>query len=91
MVDKLNKKLSQRQVLKTDMEEYLNKELAPIVEKLRLLTDALLDRYLEGEGSPEGVVTADTGAVYQRQDGTPGTLLYVKAGDDSNTGWAAFA
>lgn len=91
MVDKLDKKLSQRPVLKTDIEEYINRELAPIVEKLRLLTDALLDRYLEGEGSPEGVVTADKGALYQRQDGTAGSLLYVKTTDDSATGWLAFA
>lgn len=91
MVAKLDKKLSTRPVLKTDLEEFVNKELVPIVEKLRLLTDALLSRYLEGEGDPEGVVTADTGAIYQRQDGTPGTLLYVKAGNDSNTGWTAFA
>jgi hypothetical protein len=56
-----------------------------------LLTDALLLRYLEGEGSPEGVVTADKGALYQRQDGTAGSLLYVKTEDDTNTGWLAFA
>ena len=91
MVDKLDKKLSKRQVLKTDIEEYINRELAPIVEKLRLLTDALLDRDLEGEGSPEGVVTADRGALYQCQDGAPGTLLYVKTTDGSATGWVAFA
>ena len=91
MVDKLDKKLSTRPVLKKDLEVFVNRELVPVVERLRLLTDALLSRYLEGEGSPEGVVTADTGAIYQRKDGTPGTLLYVKAGDDSNTGWTAFA
>lgn len=91
MVEKLDKKLSARPVLKEDLDVFVNRELVPVVEKLRLLTDALLSRYLEGEGSPEGVVTADTGAIYQRQDGTPGALLYVKAGNDSNTGWSAFA
>lgn len=90
MVDKLDKKLSTRPVLKEDLEVFVNRELVPVVEKLRLLTDALLSRYLEGTGSPEGVVVATTGAIYQRQDGTPGTLLYVKAGSGS-TGWTAFA
>lgn len=90
MVDKLDKKLSARSVRMEDLEEFVNRELVPVVEKLRLLTSALLDRYLEGEGDPEGVVAADTGAIYQRQDGTPGTLLYVKAGS-GNTGWSAFA
>jgi hypothetical protein len=91
MVDRLDKKLSTRPVLKEDLEVFVNRELVPIVEKLRLLTDALLLRYLEGEGSPEGVVTADKGALYQRQDGTAGSLLYVKTEDDTNTGWLAFA
>jgi hypothetical protein len=91
VVDKLDKKLSARPVLKEDLEVFVNRELVPIVEKLRLLTDALLDRLTEGEGSPEGVVTADIGAIYMRQDGTPGTLLYVKTADDSADGWLAFA
>lgn len=91
MVDPLDKKLSSRPVLKEDTETFINRELVPVVEKLRLLTDALLSRYLEGEGSPEGVVTADKGALYQRQDGSPGALLYVKTTDDSATGWTAFA
>jgi hypothetical protein len=91
VVDKLDKKLSARPVLKEDLEVFVNRELVPIVEKLRLLTDALLGRLTEGEGSPEGVVTADIGAIYMRQDGTPGTLLYVKTADDSADGWMAFA
>jgi hypothetical protein len=91
VVDKLDKKLSQRPVLKEDLEVYINRELAPIVEKLRLLTDQILDRFLEGEGSPEGVITADKAALYLRQDGSPGTLIYIKTSDDSNTGWLAVA
>lgn len=91
MVDKLDKKLSQRPVMKEDLEVYINRELAPIVEKLRLLTDQLLDRFLEGEGSPEGAVTADKAALYLRQDGSPGTLVYVKTTDGSSAGWLAVA
>jgi hypothetical protein len=45
---------------------------------------------LTGLGSPEGVVTADVGAVYRRRDGGTNTTLYVKeAGTNTNTGWAA--
>lgn len=90
MVDKLDKKLSTRPVLKEDLETFVNRELVPVVEKLRLLTDALLSRYLEGEGSPEGVVTASPGAVYQNQTGGAGVSIYVKeSGVDTKTGWVA--
>ena len=91
MVAKLDKKLSTRPVLNEALEEFVNRELVPVVEKLRKLTDALLDRYLEGEGDPEGVVEATKGAVYQRTDGTPGTLLYVKESDDGSSDWSPFA
>ena len=89
MVDKLDKKLSTRPVLTEDLETFVNRELVPVVEKLRKLTDALLARYLEGTGDPEGVVVADRAAVYQRQDGGAGTLIYIKTTDDSSTGWLA--
>ncbi len=91
MVDKVDKKLSQRQVLKEDLEVYINRELAPIVEKLRLLTSHLLDRFTEGTGSPEGIVLADKAALYLRQDGSAGFLLYIKTTDDTTTGWLAIA
>jgi microcystin-dependent protein len=43
---------------------------------------------LSGEGSPEGLVTAQTGAMYRRTDGGDGTTLYVKqSGDNTDTGW----
>lgn len=44
-----------------------------------------------GNGSPEGVVTALRGAVFQRDDGGVGTSLYVKESDTTNTGWVAVA
>lgn len=91
MVAKLDKKLSTRPVLKEDLETFVNRELVPLVEKLRKLTDALLLRYLEGTGDPEGVVTATKGAIYQRTDGAPGTLLYVKESDDEANDWSPFA
>lgn len=47
-------------------------------------------RMLFGDGSPEGVVTADRGTIYLRSDGSTSTTLYVKtAGDGLNTGWTA--
>lgn len=91
MVDPVNKKLSDRPV-STDPQEiatYLNRELAPVVKRLRLTLDALLARILEGLGSPEGLVTADRGAIYMNQSGAPGTLIYCKTTDGSNTGWVA--
>ena len=42
-----------------------------------------------GAGSPEGVVTARIGSIYQRTDGGAGTSFYVKESGTGNTGWAA--
>lgn len=46
-------------------------------------------RFLVGNGSPEGVETADIGSVFLRLDGGSGTTLYVKESGSGNTGWAA--
>ncbi len=89
-MDKLDKKLSSRAVLKEDMGEFVNRELIPVVEKLRLLTNALLDTLNTCEGSPEGVITADPPSIRLRTDGAPGTQVYVKqSGVGTNTGWVA--
>lgn len=45
--------------------------------------------YLNGTGSPEGVVTAPVGSLYTRTDGGAGTTLYVKESGTGNTGWVA--
>lgn len=42
-----------------------------------------------GSGSPEGVVTAAPGSVWERTDAGAGTGLYVKESGTGNTGWAA--
>lgn len=42
-----------------------------------------------GSLSPEGVVIAAVGSMYMRQDGTVGTLIYVKESGAGNTGWVA--
>lgn len=47
-------------------------------------------RYLEGVGTPEGVITAERGTRYFRTDGAAGTFLYVKTTTTGNTGWVAY-
>ena len=42
---------------------------------------------LRGSGTPEGVVTAPIGVMFQRSDGGAGTSLYVKESGAGNTGW----
>lgn len=42
-----------------------------------------------GVGSPEGVVTAGIGSLYQRTNGGANTSLYVKESGTGNTGWTA--
>lgn len=41
-----------------------------------------------GAGSPEGVITANPGALYINTNGGAGTTLYVKQTGTGNTGWA---
>lgn len=89
MVAKVNKKLSTRPVLKEDLEQYINRELAPIVEKLRLWTDAMSDAVMDGEGDPNGVVTASPGALYRNTLGGAGATLWVKESGTDSFGWVA--
>lgn len=53
------------------------------------LKDALDERFKTGEGSPEGVVTANPGCIFQRTDGGASTSLYIKTSGTGNTGWTA--
>lgn len=48
-----------------------------------------LPAIISGNGSPEGVVTADKGTLYMRLDGGLNTTLYVKELGSGNTGWTA--
>ena len=45
--------------------------------------------WLNGTGSPEGVVVASRGSLYTRIDGGALTTLYVKESGVGNTGWVA--
>ena len=91
MVDQLNKGLSARPVSSDPKEiaDYLNREVAPLVRRLGLTIDALLARILEGEGSPEGSVTADIGAIYMNRTGIVGSIIYIKTTNGVATGWVA--
>ncbi len=44
---------------------------------------------LSGTGSPEGVIAANIGSMYTRDDGSTGTTLYIKEAGSGNTGWVA--
>lgn len=89
MADPINRKLSSKPVEKDYLLEFVNKELVPVVERLRLGFASLLGLIKSGEGSPEGVVTASPSAIYQRSDGAPGTFVYVKQTGTGSTGWVA--
>lgn len=43
--------------------------------------------WLDGAGTPEGVVVAPVGSFYSRTDGGAGTTFYVKESGTGNTGW----
>lgn len=48
-----------------------------------------VDNLRQGTGSPEGVVTATIGTIWQRTDGGAGNAWYIKcASSGGNTGWA---
>ncbi len=89
MVDPINRKLSTKPVDQDYLLEFVNKELVPEAERLRLALSAILALSKSGEGSPEGVVIAEPSAIYQRSDGAPGTFIYVKQTGSDATGWVA--
>jgi hypothetical protein len=47
--------------------------------------------YRYGTGSPESVVTAATGSIFIRTNGTGTTMMYVKGSGTGNTGWTALS
>jgi hypothetical protein len=52
--------------------------------------DGVISKLIKsGYGSPEGVVTAEVGKIYLRQDGTATSIIYVKGSGSGNTGWTA--
>ncbi len=61
MVDPINRKLSSKAVDQEYLLEFVNRELIPVVERLRLAMSTLLGLVKSGEGDPEGVVRGDAG------------------------------
>ena len=59
------------------------------IETLRIKLRPIPD-FLEGDGSPEGVVTAARGTRYFNRTGAAGTFGYVKTTTTGNTGWIAY-
>lgn len=55
---------------------------------MRKIDEAMALRFV-GKGSPQGVVVAPIGAIFQRTDGGAATTLYVKESGTGNTGWVA--
>lgn len=56
----------------------------------RVLEDFLSrfgDRVRFGTGTPEGVVVANVGSMFLRDDGGAATTLYIKESGSGNTGW----
>jgi hypothetical protein len=63
--------------------------MATTVSALEVLVRQLQGKLRWGKGTPEGVVTANVGTIFLREDGGIGTTLYVKESGTGNTGWAA--
>ena len=53
------------------------------------VVDDFTSTFSRGVGTPEGVVQAPKGCVYQRLDGGAGTCFYVKESGTGKTGWVA--
>ena len=58
-------------------------------DQLGLKLQPILDGFRSGIGSPEGVVAAEPGTVYENKSGGAGTSFYVKESGSGNTGWVA--
>lgn len=70
----------------SDLQEWarqLNRFLTLKLDQLDRATDLIF----KGTGSPENVVSAPIGAIYQRLDGGAVTTLYVKESGTAKVGW----
>lgn len=65
----------------------LNRMLRDLYENIPGDGDTV--RVFKGYGSPESVITASVGSLYQRLDGSTSTTLYVKTSGTGATGWTA--
>lgn len=70
---------------------HIDRSLEDIYRTLIQLRDAVagLPDISSGNGTPEGTVEADVGALFIRLDGGVNTVLYVKESGTGNAGWVA--
>ena len=74
--------------LRTDPREaQFFEDMRKILSALQILGNDVIVR--AGNGSPEGVVTANQGSLFLRLDGSVNTSLYVKTSGQASTGWTA--
>lgn len=88
-----------RLVVTTERSELLNTPtntatVATNIEKVNKVAENIdklfdYDKLFSGDGSPEGVVTADVGSLYTNNLGGVGTTLYVKEVGSDSSGWSA--
>jgi hypothetical protein len=69
--------------------DWIGRRFADLERKLRELQAALAraGNVQSGTGDPEGVVTANVGALFLRSDGGASTTLWVKESGSGSTGW----
>ena len=79
--------LTQEKLISKDGIVELNRMLQKLFE--HAVGDGDTVRVYKGYGSPENVVTAGVGSLYQRLDGSTSTTLYVKTSGTGATGWTA--
>lgn len=69
---------------------YLLKAFDYILDIMHIQPFRLGRRFLrQGSGTPEGVVLADRGDLFLRDDGDAQSTLYFKSTDGAYTGWIA--
>jgi hypothetical protein len=66
---------------------WIARRLDRLERELRELRAARDPLDLSGNGSPEGVVTANVGATWRQLDGGASTTLWIKEAGTSTTGW----
>lgn len=67
----------------------IDKHGVPSSDIYRLGINPLFPIITNGNGSPEGVITAGIGSIYINRTGGAGTTLYIKESGYGNTGWSA--
>jgi len=73
------------------IQQYINNETEEVVYTLYDTGQIILPNGLsltQGNGSPEGVVTAVVGSIYFCLDGVGGFAFYIKNTGTGNTGWS---